>query len=108
MLSLDFLLELKETIHESLCSGGTARNININGDNPVTASDHGVTVMIVSTPIGAAAHAHHPAGLRHLVIDLPEGGGHLVGQGPGHNDDISLAGRGSEHNTISDNDNMVS
>ena len=69
--------------------------------NSVTAPDHGVAVVIVPTPVGAAAHADHPPGLGHLVIHLPEGGGHLVGQSPRHDDHIGLARGGSEHNSIS-------
>ena len=56
--------------------------------------------MVVSSSVSAAAHADHPPGLGHLVIHLPEGGGHLVGQGPGHDDDVRLSGGCSEHNAV--------
>ena len=37
---------------------------------------------------------------RYLVIDLPEGRGHLVGESASHDDHVSLPRRGSEHNAI--------
>ena len=35
----------------------------------------------------------------HLVVGDPEGVGHLVGDGPGHDEDIRLAGSLSEHHS---------
>ena len=34
--------------------------------------------------------------LGHLIVDLAEGGRHLVGEGAGDNHDVGLTGRGSE------------
>ena len=92
MHSLNFLLELKKTVHESLGSWRTARNVNIHRNDSVTAPDHGVAVVIVSSTIGTTAHTDHPPRLGHLVINLPEGWRHLVCQGSSNNDDISLSG----------------
>ena len=36
------------------------------GIKPVAAPDHSIRVVVVATSVGAAAHAHYPAGLRHL------------------------------------------
>ena len=121
---LNLLLQLEEAVHQSLSCGWAAGDINVNlkitiiqsvynvhavhahnvfqylvsshRHNSVAPPDHCVAVMIVSTPVGAAAHADHPPGLGHLVIHLPEGGGHFVGQRPSHDDHIGLAGGGSE------------
>merc|ERR1719232_1688843 len=68
MHSLHFLLELEEPIHESLGSWRTAWDVDIHGNNPVAASDHGVAVVIVTSTVGTAAHAHHPSGLGHLAM----------------------------------------
>ena len=91
MHPLDFLLELEEAVHESLCSWRTAGDIDVDGYNPVTASYHGIAVVIVASAIGTTAHADNPSRLGHLVINLPEGWSHLVGQGSGDNDDICLS-----------------
>merc|ERR550525_1351516 len=101
MHSLHFLLELEETVHESLGSWRTARNVNIHGNNSVAASDHGVTVVIVASTVRTTTHTDDPSGLGHLVITLPEGRSHLICQSSSNNDDICLSWRCSEHNTIS-------
>merc|ERR1719189_1951825 len=88
MLSLYFLLELEESIHQCLCCGGTSGNIDVNRDDSVAAPDHGVAVVVVAAPVGAAAHADHPPRLGHLVVNLPEGGRHLVGQRARHDDHV--------------------
>ena len=67
---------------------------------PVASPDHGVAIVVVTAAVCTAAHADHPAGLGHLVIDLPEGRGHLVGEGAGHYDDVRLAGRGAEDDPV--------
>ena len=36
----------------------------------------------------------------YLVIDLPEGWGHLVCECPGHNDHVGLPRGGTEHNAV--------
>lgn len=55
--------------------------------------------MVVTAAICTAAHADHPARLRHLVVDLAEGGSHLVGQCTGHNHHIRLSGGSTEDNS---------
>ena len=44
-------------------------------------------------------------GLAYLIVNLPEGGGHLVSQGPRHYDHVCLPGGGAEHDTVP-GDNM--
>ena len=36
----------------------------------------------------------------YLVIDLPEGWGHLVGKGASHNDHVGLSRGCTEHNAV--------
>ena len=102
MLPLHLLLELQEPVHESLCCGRTPGNIDINRNNPIAASHHRVAVVIVSSSISTASHAHHPPRLRHLVVHLPECWSHLVCESSSHDDHISLARRSSEHDAISE------
>lgn len=45
-------------------------NININWDDPVTAPQHRVWVIVVAATIGAAAHRYHPFRIEHLIINL--------------------------------------
>ena len=52
--------------------------------------------MVVPSPISARAHTNHPSRIRHLIVDLAEGGGHLIGKGAGDDHDIGLAGGGAE------------
>ena len=69
-------------------------------DDSVAAPDHGVAVVVVAAPVGAAAHADHPPRLGHLVVNLPEGGRHLVGQRARHDDHVGLARGGAEHDAV--------
>lgn len=52
--------------------------------------------MVIPTPIRAAAHTDHPPGFGHLIVDLAEGGGHLVGERAGDDHDVGLARGGAE------------
>ena len=72
------------------------------GIQPVAAPDHSIRVVVVSSSVCAGPHGQDPLGLGHLVVDLPEGWGHLVGQGPGHDDAVGLAGAGTENDSVSE------
>lgn len=52
--------------------------------------------MVVAAAVGAAAHGDDPSRVGHLVVDLAQGGGHLVGEGAGDNHDVGLAGGRAE------------
>lgn len=52
--------------------------------------------MVVAAAVGARAHGDDPARLGHLVVDLAQGGGHLVGQGARDDHDVRLPRRGAE------------
>lgn len=66
--TFDLLLQLQDTVQEGLRSGGTARDIDVHRDDPITAAHYAVRVVIVATSIGAGAHGDHPARFQHLGI----------------------------------------
>ena len=90
-------LKLEDAVHEGLAGRRAAGDVDVDGDNAIAAADDAVTVMIVAAAVGAAAHADDPAWLGHLIIDLAQGGGHLVGQGTGDDHDVGLT-RGCTEN----------
>lgn len=92
-------LELEDAVHEGLGGGGAAGDIDVDGDDAVASADHAVAVVVVAAAVGAAAHGDNPAGVGHLIVDLAQGGGHLVGEGAGNNHDVGLTGRGTENDT---------
>lgn len=98
---LTLLLQLENAIHQRLAGRWASGHVDIHGDDPVAASDDGVTVMIISTTVGAASHTDHPSGVGHLIVNLSEGRCHLVCQGTGDNHDVALSGRGTENDTQS-------
>ena len=53
--SADLLLQLKETVQQSLGSRGTSRDIDVYGHYPVTATHNSIGVVVVASPIGTAA-----------------------------------------------------
>ncbi len=89
-------LELEDAVHEGLGGGWAARDVDVNGDDAVAAADDRVAVVVVAAAVGAAAHGDDPAGVGHLVVDLAQGRGHLVGEGAGDNHDVGLTRRGTE------------
>lgn len=93
------LLQLENAVHERLCSWGTSRYVNVNGYDPVATSCDRVAVVVVSSPVGAAAHGDDPSRVGHLVIDLAQCRSHLVGEGAGDDHDIGLSRGGTENDT---------
>ena len=92
-------LQLENTIHQRLTGRRAARHVNVHGDNTITAPDDAITVVVVATAIGTAAHGDDPSRLGHLIVDLAQRRSHLVGEGAGDNHDVGLAGGGSEDNS---------
>ena len=72
---VDLLLQLKNTVQQSLSGWRGSRDVDVNRDNPVAAPHDGVRVVVVSAATGAAAHGVYPARLRHLVVDPTENTG---------------------------------
>lgn len=77
----------------------TSRNIDINGNYPITTTDDGVAVMIIATAIRTTTHADNPARIRHLIVNLSKSRSHFICQSSRHDHDIGLAWRSSEDNT---------
>lgn len=90
------LLELEYPIQQCFARGRTTRHVDIDGNYSIAPPRHAIAVVIIPAPVGARAHADHPAGFRHLVVDLAQSRGHFIGQSSGHNHHVGLAGRGSE------------
>jgi hypothetical protein len=93
------LLQLEDTEHERLGGGRAAGNVDIHRHDAVASSDDAVAVVVVAATVGAATHGDDPSGLGHLIVDLAEGGRHLVGEGAGDNHDVGLARRGTENDS---------
>jgi hypothetical protein len=91
------LLQLEHAVHQGLCRGRAAGDVDIHRHDPVAPSCDGVAVVVVPSSVCAAAHGYDPSRLRHLIVHLSQGRGHLVGEGSGDNHDIGLAGRGTEN-----------
>ncbi|KAL3952955.1 hypothetical protein ACCO45_012898 [Purpureocillium lilacinum] len=85
-------LQLEDAVHEGLAGRGAAGDVDVDGDDAVAAADDAVAVVVVAAAVGAAAHGDDPAGVGHLIVDLAQGGGHLVGEGAGDDHDVRLAG----------------
>lgn len=94
-------LQLEDTVHKSLTGGWAAGNVDIDGDNSVATTDDAVAVVVVASSVGAATHRNHPARIGHLIVDLAQGRGHLIGKGTGDNHDVGLTGRGTEDDSES-------
>ena len=52
--------------------------------------------MIIPASIRTAAHADHPPRIRHLIVHLPQGGGHLIRERARNDHDVRLARGGAE------------
>ncbi len=92
----NLFLQLQDAVEEGLCCGWTPRNINVDGHDAITAANNRIRVVIVAPAIGATPHADDVAWNGHLIVDLAEGGGHFVGEGPCNDHDVALSGAGTE------------
>ncbi len=94
---LTLLLQLEDAIHQGFAGWRTSWHVDIDGNDPVTASDHAVAVVVVSTSVGTATHTDDPSGIRHLIVNLSEGRGHLVCERACHDHHITLSRGGTEN-----------
>jgi len=85
-------LQLEDAVHQGLTRRRAAGNVDVDGDDAVAAPDDAVAVVVVTASVGAATHTDNPSGLGHLIIDLTQGGGHLICECAGNNHDIGLTG----------------
>lgn len=99
LVALDLLLKLDKSKEQSLGSRGTARDVNIDGNDPIASSDNRIGVVVVSATVGTGTHTDDPPRLRHLIVHLAQGRGHLIGQRTGHDHHIRLTRTGTEHHT---------
>jgi len=65
-----FLLQLEDAIHQSLARRRTARHVDIDWHNTITAPRHAVGVMVVTATVRTTAHGYDPSWFGHLIIDL--------------------------------------
>src|SRR5262249_25257230 len=79
----DLLLQEQHTVNERFGAWRAARNVDIHGNDAFAYAHHGVGIMIIAAAIGAGAHGDDVAGLRHLIVDLAQGGRHLVAERAG-------------------------
>ena len=54
--ALDLLLQLEDSVHESLGRGWASGHVNVNGDNAITTSHYRIRIMIITSTISTAAH----------------------------------------------------
>lgn len=89
-------LQLKYAIHQSLSRRRAPRNVDVDWEDPVDASEDAVAIVIVSSAVGARPHADDPAGLGHLIVAESDGRRHLVGDCASDDHDVGLSRGGSE------------
>mmetsp|Transcript_10891 Transcript_10891/g.36089 ORF Transcript_10891/g.36089 Transcript_10891/m.36089 type:complete len:250 (+) Transcript_10891:102-851(+) len=97
-LTIDLLLQLQKPVNQGFGRRRAARHVDVHWDDAVAAPYHGVRVMVVAAAVGAGAHRQDVTRLRHLVVDLPQCRGHLVGERPRNDHHVGLARRCTEQN----------
>lgn len=50
------LLQLENAVQQGLGGRRAARDVYIDGNDPITAAYYGVRIMVIASAIGAAAH----------------------------------------------------
>jgi len=95
------LLQLENSVHESLTGRWASWDVDIDRDNSVTTSGDGVRVVVVTTTVSTGTHGNDPSWFWHLIVNLTKGRSHLVGEGTSHNHDIGLTRRSTENDTES-------
>src|SRR5205823_13377675 len=92
---LHALVQADDSLHQTLRPGRAAGDVDVDGDDLVDALKDGV---VVEHAAGASAGAHrdHPLRLEHLVVDLLDRRGHLLGDAAGDDQQVGLARRGTE------------
>lgn len=91
------LLQLENSIKQSLCCWRASWNIYIDWNNTIHASHYRVAVMVISSTVCTAAHANHPPRVWHLVVAHSKSRSHLVRKCACNDHDICLSGRSAEY-----------
>ena len=99
LVALDLLLKLDKSKEQRLGGRGTPGDVNIDGNDPIASSDNSIGVVVISATVGTGPHTDNPPRLRHLIVHLAQGRGHLIGQRTGHDHHIRLTRTGTEHHT---------
>lgn len=92
---------LEDAEHESLTGRWAPWNVDIHRHNPIATPCNAVAVVVVAAPIRTRTHADNPSRVRHLVVDLAQCWGHLVGESAGNDHHIGLSRRGTKDDTES-------
>jgi len=95
-LFLDFLLQQRDRVDQLLRAWWASGNIDIDWDHLIHTL-HQRIVLKHATRSRARAHRHNPFGFRHLLPELANHWGHLVGNATGNDHKVTLAGRRTEH-----------
>lgn len=90
------LLQQKNPLQQRLRRRRTPRHIDINRHNPIHATHHTITIMIIPTSIRTAAHTNNPFRIGHLIVKLSEGRCHFVAYCARDKHDVGLPWRGAE------------
>ena len=96
ILPADALLQEHDALEQGLGPGRASRDVHVDRDDLVEALGHRVGVPVGPAAVGAGAHRDHVLGVGHLLVEAPDRGGHLVGDGAGDDDEVGLAGAGRE------------
>ena len=91
----DLLVQGQDGVQQCLGGRRAPGGVDVDRHDLVDSLDDGVVVEHAAGR-GADAHGDDPLGLHHLVVDLAQHRGHLLGDPPGHDHEVGLAGRGPE------------
>src|SRR5688572_2316054 len=91
----DLALELHHPVEQRLGGRRAAGDVDVDRHDAVAAAYDAVAVVVIAAAVGAAAHADHVLGVRHLVVDLAQRRGHLVAQRAGDDHHVRLARAGA-------------
>src|ERR1035441_3377253 len=87
-MALNFLLEHHEGVDQLLRARRAAGDVDIDGDYLVDW-DQGVVVEDAGGG-GAGTHRDSPLGFGHLLVEVADDGGHLLGDAPGNDHEVAL------------------
>src|SRR6266550_6008037 len=92
VLAADLLLQLDDPVQQGLGAWRAPGHVDVDRHDLVHALRHRVRVPVRAAAVRAGAERDDVLRLRHLVVDPLEGRGHLVGERPGHYQQVRLAG----------------
>lgn len=92
-------MELEDAKKKSFGRGGAAWNKNIDGYDLIAAFYDSIRIVIIAPSVSAATHGQDPLRVGRLVIEPPQGGGHLISYGSCNYNKVRLAGSCPKNNT---------